>query len=151
MMMALGMFIFGLPTAAYQTLKRQTEWRHPSNARMGAGPAYQFVGKGEDTITLAGTIIPQLFGTTGAIRLLRRMGDTGKAYVMVDGIGTVYGAFIITSLDEEGSMFVVNGLPQKTDFTLTLKCVDDSQARPLLDDLQIPIDTMDGSIAGWGL
>ena len=118
---------------------------------MGAGPAYQFVGKGEDTITLSGTIIPQLFGTTGAIRLLRRMGDTGKAYVMVDGIGTVYGAFIITGLDEEGSMFVVNGLPQKTDFTLTLKCVDDSQARPLLDDLQIPIDTMDGSIAGWGL
>ena len=39
---------------------------------------------------------------------------------MVDGIGTVYGAFIITGLDEEGSMFVVNGLPQKTDFTLTL-------------------------------
>ncbi|MFY2089918.1 phage tail protein [Achromobacter xylosoxidans] len=151
MMMALGMFIFGLPTAAYQTLKRQTEWRHPSNSRMGAGPAYQFVGKGEDTITLSGTIIPQLFGTTGAIRLLRRMGDAGKAYVMVDGIGTVYGAFIITGLDEEGSMFVVNGLPQKTDFTLTLKCVDDSQARSLLDDLQIPIDIMDGSIAGWGL
>lgn len=151
MMMALGMFIFGLPTAAYQTLKRQTEWRHPSNSRMGAGPAYQFVGKGEDTITLSGTIIPQLFGSTSAIRLLRRMGDTGKAYVMVDGIGTVYGAFIITSLDEEGSMFVVNGLSQKTDFTLTLKCVDDAQARPLLDDLQIPIDTMDGSIAGWGL
>ncbi|WP_241076133.1 phage tail protein [Achromobacter insuavis] len=151
MMMALGMFIFGLPTAAYQTLKRQNEWRHPSNSRMGAGPAYQFVGKGEDTITLTGTIIPQLFGTTSAIRLLRRMGDTGKAYVMVDGMGTVYGAFIITGLDAEDSMFFVNGLPQKSDFTITLKCVDDSQARPLLDDLQIPIDKMDGSIAGWGL
>lgn len=151
MMMALGMFIFGLPTAAYQTLKRQTEWRHPSNSRMGAGPAYQFVGKGEDTFTLGGTIIPQLFGTTSSLRLLRRMGDTGKAYVMVDGIGTVHGAFIITGLDDEASMFMVNGLPQKVDFTLTLKCVDDSQARPLLDDLQIPIDKMDGSILGWGL
>ena len=62
MMMALGMFVFGLPTVAYQSLRRSTEWRHPSNSRMGARPAYQYVGPGEDTITLGGTVIPQIMG-----------------------------------------------------------------------------------------
>lgn len=151
MMMALGMFVFGLPTVAYQSLRRSTEWRHPSNSRMGARPAYQYVGPGEDTITLGGTVIPQIMGSSGSLQLLRRMGNTGKAYVMVDGLGTVHGAFIIERLEEEGSMFFVHGVAQKTDFTITLKCVDDSQARGLLDDLQIPIDKMDGSVMNWGI
>ncbi|MGV8294883.1 hypothetical protein ACV36C_39255, partial [Pseudomonas aeruginosa] len=63
----------------------------------------------------------------------------------------VHGAFIIERLEEEGSMFFINGVAQKTDFTITLKCVDDAQARGLLDDLQIPIDKMDGSVMNWGI
>jgi len=51
MMMALGMFVFSLRTAAYQELQRQTDWRHASNNRIGAAPARQFVGRGEDAIT----------------------------------------------------------------------------------------------------
>jgi len=38
MMMALGMFVFSLRTAAYQELQRQTDWRHASNNRIGAAP-----------------------------------------------------------------------------------------------------------------
>ena len=35
MMMSLGMFVFGLPTLAYQDMQRQTNWRHPGNSRVG--------------------------------------------------------------------------------------------------------------------
>lgn len=59
MMMALGMFVFSLSTAAYQELQRQTEWRHVSNTRIGAAPARQFVGRGDDSITLPGVILPE--------------------------------------------------------------------------------------------
>lgn len=151
MMMALGMFVFSLPTAAYQTLRRQTEWRHASNSRVGAAPAYQFVGKGDDTITLAGWFAPEFMGSGGSIQLLRRMGDTGKAYMLVDGMGAVYGAYVLTSLEEEQSIFFINGQPQRYDFSLTLKRVSDDEARTLLDDLQLPIGAMDGSVLDWGM
>ena len=39
MMMALGLFVFSLRTAAYQELQRVTNWRHPSNSRVGSTPA----------------------------------------------------------------------------------------------------------------
>ncbi len=58
MMMTLGMFVFGLPTLAYQELQRTTEWRHSSTSRIGTNPASQFLGRGEDTITLPGTLLP---------------------------------------------------------------------------------------------
>ena len=56
MMLALGMFVFSLSTAAYQELQRQTDWRHASNNRIGAAPARQFMGRGGDAITLPGII-----------------------------------------------------------------------------------------------
>ncbi|MDG4344400.1 phage tail protein, partial [Pseudomonas aeruginosa] len=52
MMLSLGMFVFSLHTLAYQEFQRQTEWRHASSSRIGAQPARQFVGRGDDAITL---------------------------------------------------------------------------------------------------
>ncbi len=42
MLMSLGMFVFSLPTLAYQDMQRQTAWRHPSNSRVGSRAAHQF-------------------------------------------------------------------------------------------------------------
>jgi phage protein U len=47
MMMILGMFVFSIPTATYQSLQRSTAWNHASNSRVGSMPAYQYVGKGK--------------------------------------------------------------------------------------------------------
>ena len=60
MMMSLGMFTFGLPTLAYQELKRRTDWRHARQTRIGARDATQYVGPGEDTITLSGVAMAEL-------------------------------------------------------------------------------------------
>ncbi|AZR93241.1 oxidoreductase [Bordetella trematum] len=151
MMMALGMFVFSLPTVAYQSLRRSTDWRHASNSRMGTAPGYQFVGRGEDSTTLSGLLIPELAGSAGALALLRRMADTGKAYILVDGSGTVYGPHIIDKIDEDHSEFFFNGQSQRVDFSISLKSVGDDQARTLLDDLKLPIGRMDSSILDWSL
>ena len=58
MLMALGQFVFGLDTLAFDTLRRATAWRHPSNSRVGAMPARQSLGPGDDTITLSGVLAP---------------------------------------------------------------------------------------------
>ena len=127
MMMALGMFVFSLRTAAYQELQRQTDWRHASNNRIGAAPARQFVGRGDDAITLPGILFPELAGTTLSLDALRLMANTGKAWPMIEGSGRIYGLWVIESLSETKTVFFRDGTPRRIEFTLTLKRIDDDQ------------------------
>ena len=95
MLMALGMFVFSLPTLAYQEMQRQSNWRHPSNSRVGSRSAHQYVGPGDDTVTLSGVLVPELLGRASTLEELRAMADTGKAWVLVSGAGEIFGAFVI--------------------------------------------------------
>ncbi|KAA8739137.1 phage tail protein [Pseudomonas koreensis] len=127
MMLALGMFVFSLSTAAYQELQRQTEWRHASSNRVGASPARQFVGRGDDSITLPGIILPELAGSALSLDALRLMANTGKAWPMVEGSGRIYGLWIIESLSETKTIFFRDGTPRRIEFTLSLKRIDDDR------------------------
>src|SRR5450830_1044862 len=84
MMMSLGQFVFSLNTLAFEELKRQTTWRHPSNSRVGQRPARQFVGPGDDTINLTGVQVPEFMGKRQSLPQLRDMADSGRAWAMVD-------------------------------------------------------------------
>lgn len=123
MMMALGLFVFSLRTASYQELQRVTNWRHPSNSRVGDSPVYQFVGKGEDTITLKGVIYHEITGNRFMLDIVRYMGNSGKAYTLIEGTGKIYGLVIIDNLDDTKTFFFEDGAARKTEFTLTLKIV----------------------------
>ncbi|EPJ82438.1 MULTISPECIES: phage tail protein [Pseudomonas] len=127
MMLSLGMFVFSLSTLAYQELQRQTNWRHASNSRVGAPPALQFVGRGDDTITLPGIILPELAGSVLSLDVLRLMANTGKAWPMVEGTGRIYGLWVIESLSETKTVFFRDGTPRRIEFTLTLKRTDDDR------------------------
>lgn len=127
MMLALGMFVFSLSTAAYQELQRQTEWRHVSSNRVGAAPARQFVGRGDDSITLPGIILPELAGSALSLDALRLMANTGKAWPMVEGSGRIYGLWVIESLSETKTIFFRDGTPRRIEFTLSLKRIDDDR------------------------
>lgn len=126
MLMSLGQFVFQLPDLAYSELQRSTAWRHASNSRVGARPALQFVGPGDDTITLAGTLVPELAGTLQSLVTLRAMADAGDAYVMVDGAGRIFGAWVIEHIDEGGSAFTRDGIARRTGFTIALRRSDDA-------------------------
>lgn len=127
MMMALGMFVFGLPTLAYQELQRTTEWRHGSTSRIGTNPASQYLGRGEDTITLPGTLLPGLVGSPLSLDTLRLMADTGKAWPLVGGTGKIFGAWVITSISETQQVFFEDGTPRRYEFTINLKRIDDGR------------------------
>lgn len=127
MMMGLGQFVFSLSTLAYQDLQRQTQWRHPSSSRVGAAPARQFVGPGDDTIALQGLLVPELVGDTGSLDELREMADTGAAWPLVEGTGRVYGFFVIESLSEGHTLFFQDGAARRIEFTLNLARVDDDR------------------------
>lgn len=135
MMMAMGLYIFSLSTAAYQQLQRQTNWRHPANSRIGARPARQYLGEGDDTITLSGLIMPELTGERVSLDALRLMAKTGKAWPLVEGTGRIYGLWIIESINETNTLYFADGAPRRIDFSITLQRVDDSQIELLGDIL----------------
>jgi phage protein U len=125
MMMALGTFVFSLETAAYQQLQRQTSWRHSGSERVGVRQARQYVGPGDDTIDLSGMIAPPLTGDVASLETLRQMANEGRPLALVDGAGSVHGAFVITSLNETRSLFFRDGTPRKIEFQLSLLHVDE--------------------------
>ncbi len=127
MMMALGMFVFSLETLAYQEFQRQTEWRHSSTSRIGTNPARQYLGRGDDSITLPGVLLPALAGSQLSLDALRTMADTGKAWPLVEGTGKIYGTWIIESLSETRTLFFRDGQARRIEFTLALKRIDDGR------------------------
>jgi phage protein U len=146
MMMALGMFVFSLETLAYQEFQRQTQWRHGSTSRIGTNPARQYLGRGDDTITLPGVLLPALAGTPTSLDVLRDMADSGKAWALVEGTGRVYGAWIIESLSETRTLFFPDGAARRIEFTLTLQRIDDDRV-----DLLGNLAGSAGNLLGWML
>lgn len=128
MLMSLDQFVFGMSTLAHQELQRQTQWKHASNARVGARSGRQFTGPGDDTITISGVLVPELAGNLSSLDDVRAMADKGQAYVLVDGAGTVFGAYLITGMHQTGSHIDANGLPRRVDFSITLERTDDNRA-----------------------
>lgn len=124
-MAALGLFVFALDSLPYQQLQRNAQWRHPANSRVGLRPARQYAGPGDDTLTLTGTLYPELTGGQLSLELVRYMADQGKSWPLVQGDGTYYGMWVIESLDETATLFFTDGRARKIEFTLKLARVDD--------------------------
>jgi phage protein U len=131
MMMSYGMFVFGLSTAAYQELKRQTTWRHGSQSRINARPTRQFLGQGDDTITLTGTLLPMYTGGQQNLDMLRALADQGKAWPLIEGTGTFYGMFVIESMDEGKTEFFRDGAAKQIDFDIKLARIDEGRTDQL--------------------
>ncbi|MDR8014094.1 phage tail protein [Ectopseudomonas guguanensis] len=127
MMMALGMFVFGMHTLAYQEFQRQNEWRHNSTSRIGARPARQYTGPGDETITLPGVLLPEIAGSTLSLDTLRVMADTGKAWPLIEGTGRIYGIYVIENMSETRTYFFSDGAARRIEFSLVLKRVDESR------------------------
>jgi phage protein U len=125
MMMTLGFFVFSRLTVPYQTSQHEMVWRHPTNSRVGARPSAQFLGVGDETLTLSGVLVPEITGGELSLDALRKMADTGKAYPLIEGRGTVTGFFVIEKISKGRSEFFSDGAARKIEFTIELKRVDE--------------------------
>lgn len=144
MMMCLGQFVFQLDTLTYQQFKRRTAWKHPTQSLVGARDASQYLGPGEDTITLDGSVVPEFAGDHLQLDVLRYMANTGAAYALVEGTGTIYGAFVVTEIEETRSIFHEDGTPRRIEFGIGLRRIDmdeDGRDADALGDLVTPEQT----------
>lgn len=124
-MMTLGGFQFGVSTAAYQELKRTTEYLWPSQQLFGSAPAVQYVGKGDESISLPGVIYPEWNGGTGQVEAMRALAERKQPLLMIDGRGNVLGNWVIERVEESQAVFAQAGVARKQDFTISLKKFSD--------------------------
>ena len=118
---SLGLFVFDLASLPFDDLARKRDWRHARSERVGARDAFQFVGPGQDKVTLGGCIIPGVAGSATSIQTLAEMADAGGVHQFADGTGRVYGGFVIQSIDMRGSVIMDGGVPRKVDFTIEIE------------------------------
>jgi hypothetical protein len=132
-MLALGEFRFEIETAAYQKLSLNQSWRWPEQARINRDPALQFVGRNTDEISLDGVIYPGFKGGLEQVEAMRDLADKGKPQPLVDGLGRVWGPWVITDISDTRSVLTDNGQPRKIDFSLKLKAYgEDEKSRGTL-------------------
>lgn len=125
MMMIFGMFVFELRTAPYQTFNHSLDWRHVKNDRVGKSAKWQYAGPGEDKITLAGTLYPEVTGGDVSLELLKTFAYVARPMPLIEGTGTIYGMYVITNLVTERAEFFSDGKAKKIDFTLSLSRASD--------------------------
>ena len=116
----LGSFQFDLPNGVPQTLDRTAEYRWESQDRLLRDPAVQFVGPGQQQITLDGELFPGFSGRQTTIETLRELATKGQPQMLTDGLGRVYGKWAIRSLREGLSTFAPGGGARQISFSIGL-------------------------------
>ena len=119
-MMALGGYRFSLTSAAYQELRRSNAYRWQTQERLQRLPAQQFVGLGSETLDLKGIIYPHYQGGTKQLDVMRAQAGRGVPLLLVDGLGFIWGQWVILQVDETQTVMLTNGQPRKLEFQLRL-------------------------------
>jgi len=52
------------------------------------------------------------------------MADSGKAWILIQGTGRIYGTFVITAMSEGKTILDSDGDPMRIEFSITLKRTD---------------------------
>jgi phage protein U len=125
MLAALGLFVFDTDTVLFDSMERQRSWRHPRMDRLGARASAQFVGPGDDRISLPGTLVPEICGSYSSLDTLAEMADAGDAYPLVNGAGFILGYYTIESLNERHSNLIFDGYARMVEFQIELMRVAD--------------------------
>lgn len=111
-------FYFNLDTAAFDELRRQTEFRWASQERLSRRPAQQAVGMGDERLSLKGAIFPSFKGGLKQLDVLRSIGARLLPLSLTTGYGLVLGTWCLRRLEEEQGALLAGGIPRKQTFTL---------------------------------
>jgi len=118
-LMTLGNVRFSVSEGAYRTLNRTLEMAVAKVARANRAVARQVLGE-DETIEIAGVCYPLHRHGADRIERFRELARGYKPLMLTDGLGFVWGRYLIERVEERGSEFTREGQAQKQEFTLTL-------------------------------
>ena len=119
-LMTLGEYVFGVDSAAYDELQRAAEYRWAAQQRLGRSPARQWLGPGEETVRLSGTIYAVRRRAEEELKALRAEAAKGEPLRLMLGTGEILGLWTIERIRETGSVFYQGGVPRKVEFEVKL-------------------------------
>lgn len=125
MMMIYGMFVFQLSTLPHQQIQQSRNWRHVKNERINRSASWQYIGAGDDTIMLSGLLYPEITGGEVSLTALTSQAYVGRPWPLIDGVGQIYGMYVITGLNTTRSELDRYGRARKIEFTVTFERVDE--------------------------
>jgi len=140
-MLVLGDVPFMVGTVAHQTLTRSHEYRWATHERLLRTPARQFLGPGEESITLEGYLLPHYTGGTETLQRLRQLAHSGEPHTLLDHFGAVYGLYVIERLEQTGSELDMLGQPRHMTFSIALAAYGEDDAPPPLAAAAIAANT----------
>jgi len=126
MMMTLGMMVFMRQTLPYQGMQHNVDYRWPTNSRIGQRATAQFLGPGDEKITLSGLLLPEVTGGKISVASLKALADLGRAWPLIGGDGTIYGMYVIEDINTNSAEFFSDGSARRIEFTVNLLRVDES-------------------------
>lgn len=119
-LMGLGPFRFYCQQPSFQELERSTEYDWIAQRRVARDIAHQYIGPGEDRVTLKGRLYPLIFGGLEMLDRMRLAGRAGQLMDLAAVNGVVFGQFFIKSVSETQKYLNPDGVPHMVDFDLTL-------------------------------
>lgn len=126
-MLALGPFRFEMGQATYQSLAMSQSWRWPEQARIGREPALQFTGREPAEIRLQGVLFPGFDAGLAQVEEMRELADRGEPLQLVDGLGRVWGAWVIVEVGDTRSVLMDDGQPRRVGFEVKLKAYGEDE------------------------
>ncbi|EHW2951318.1 TPA: phage tail protein [Escherichia coli] len=131
MMMIFGMFVFELKTLPHQQIQQSKTWRHVKNERINRSAAWQYIGAGDDQITLSGMLYPEITGGEVSLTQLNTQAYTGCPWPLIDGTGQIYGMYVITGLQTTRSELDRYGKAKKIEFSISFQRCDEDMREKL--------------------
>ncbi|EOZ6515464.1 phage tail protein, partial [Escherichia coli] len=88
------------------------------------------IGAGDDRIVLSGVLYPEITGGEVSLSLLTTQAYTGRPWPLIDGVGQIYGMYVLTETNTTRSEFDRYGKAKKIEFSLALeRCDEDLRER----------------------
>ncbi|MCS1121270.1 phage tail protein, partial [Escherichia coli] len=100
--------------------------------------SWQYIGAGDDQITLSGVLYPEITGGEVSLSLLTTQAYTGRPWPLIDGVGQIYGMYVITAVRTTRSELDRHGKAKKIEFTVSMeRCDEDLRERmmPSVSDM----------------
>lgn len=119
----MGPYRFRIVGLNYQTLDRKFDYRWKAQERIGRRPAMQFMGPGEETVTLQGVLYPKdprLGRGFSQLESMRREAMLGIPRGVASNLGRYYGIWCISGISDVQSYFTKGGAPRKVEFNINL-------------------------------
>ena len=119
-MMLLGGAVFSVNTTTYDRITRAARFQWQSIQVIGRRPVYQYLGHGENSITMNGRVYPGQYGSRAQLLILEKSAGLGIPMPLFTGGGLTLGAWCITAYSEIEGEPLQSGSSRRIDFTVEL-------------------------------